>query len=75
MRSPRTYISHIITHTHTYILCINIVVSRVKAFVDRINAVATFRNVFARRRMQIPVYTRIYYIYYLYTSIEERDSL
>jgi len=59
-------ISHIIIHTHTHThmyVCVNIDASRVKAFVDRINVVATFGNVFARRRMQISVYTLLYIIY------------
>jgi len=50
---------------------LNIDASRVKAFVDRINVVATFGNVFARRQMQISVYTHVL----LYTCIDERDSL
>jgi len=58
--SPPTYKSYYYTHIY---VCINIDASRVKAFVNRINVVATFGNVFARRRMQISVYTRVHYIY------------
>jgi len=54
--STRTYKSYYYMHIQTINVCVNIVASRVKAFVDRINVVATFGNVFARRRrMQISV--------------------